>query len=107
MYDWNFPRSLNSQNYLSLTGITGHAAPNPAHYGAVTVLSLQMYGGFDLGGTGNIEVTGNEIYNMPQAFFFKNPMVGPVTIQDNTIHDCNYFGIFCTPTSTSLTISSG
>jgi peptidoglycan hydrolase-like protein with peptidoglycan-binding domain len=61
------------------------------HYGAVTVLSGQDYG--LVGGTGYIEISGNEIYNLPQVFFFKNPFLGPVDILNNTIHDSGSLGI--------------
>lgn len=64
-----------------------HGVADFQHYGAVTVLSAQVYVNFAAGGTGYIEITGNEMYNLPQAFFFKNPMDGPIEIHGNIIHD--------------------
>jgi hypothetical protein len=62
------------------------------HFAAVTAISRQEYFGFDGGGTGYIEITGNEIYHCPQAFFFKNPMAGPVKIENNIIYDNESLG---------------
>ncbi len=56
------------------------------HFGAVTTLSGENYGGDD--GTGAIEIRGNTIFNVPQAFFFKNQAAGPITIESNHIYDC-------------------
>ncbi len=63
------------------------------HMAAITTLSQQTYYGFDKGGTGYIEITGNEFLNMPQFFFFKNPMAGPVEISNNTFHDGGTLGM--------------
>jgi peptidoglycan hydrolase-like protein with peptidoglycan-binding domain len=63
------------------------------HYGAVTVLSCQIYISYDCQGNGAIVISGNEIYHLPQALFFKNPMQGPITIQNNIIHDSDALGV--------------
>jgi hypothetical protein len=70
-----------------------HGVPDAQHFGAVTTLSRENYYGFDGGGTGYIEIIGNEMYDLPQTFFFKNPMVGPIEIRDNFIHDAGSLGI--------------
>lgn len=63
------------------------------HFGAVTTLSRENYLGYDGGGTGYIEIIGNRMYHLPQVFFFKNPMYGPVEIRDNIIYDSGRLGI--------------
>ena len=63
------------------------------HYGAVTVQSRETYMGTYDNGNRYIEIKGNTIYNVPQAFFFKNPMYGPIEIQDNVIYDSESLGI--------------
>jgi len=69
------------------------------HFGAVTLMSKEAYmmdqEGYLHNGTRNIEIIGNEIYNVPQAFFFKNVMAGPVIIEDNTIYDSESLGTLC------------
>jgi hypothetical protein len=63
------------------------------HFGAVTTLSSEIYQGYDTGGTGYVEIIGNELFELPQTFFFKNPMAGPIEIRDNHIHDCGVLGL--------------
>ncbi|HPB98256.1 MAG TPA: DUF1565 domain-containing protein, partial [Polyangiaceae bacterium] len=63
------------------------------HFGAVTTLSRQTYSGFDGGGTEYIEIIGNTMYNLPQAFFFKNPMEGPIEIRHNIIRNAGSLGL--------------
>jgi hypothetical protein len=67
--------------------------PDAQHFGAVTTLSRENYFGFDGGGTGYVEIVGNTMYHLPQVFFFKNPMAGPVEIRDNHIYDSGRLGI--------------
>ena len=55
------------------------------HFGAVTTLSGETYGGTDE--TGAIEIRGNTIFNVPQAFYFKNAAAGPVRIESNHLYD--------------------
>ncbi|MFA6474048.1 MAG: Ig-like domain-containing protein [Patescibacteria group bacterium] len=66
------------------------------HLGALTTLSCQSYVGFDCGHTGSITFSGNTVYHVPQAFFFKNPTEGPVMISDNIIHDTESLGTMIT-----------
>jgi hypothetical protein len=66
--------------------------PDAQHFGAVTTLSRETYLGYDGGGTGYIEIIGNRMYDLPQVFFFKNPMAGPVEIRDNVIFDAGRLG---------------
>ncbi len=67
--------------------------PDAQHFGAVTTLSRENYFGFDGGGTGTIEIIGNTLHDLPQVFFFKNPMAGPIEIRDNHIYDSGRLGI--------------
>lgn len=60
------------------------------HFGAVTTLSGETYQTDQ--DTGAIEIRGNEIHNVPQAFFFKNASRGPIGIIDNHIHDSARIG---------------
>jgi len=53
------------------------------HYGAITYVA---------GNHDYIEIIGNEIYNVPQAFFFKNHTPGPIKIENNIIHDSESIG---------------
>lgn len=55
------------------------------HFGAVTTLSGETYGGND--DTGELLIHDNEIFHVPQAFFFKNAAAGPVLIENNHIYD--------------------
>jgi hypothetical protein len=80
IYDWEQPGEWQN-------------VPDMQHFGAVTTLSRENYFGYDGGGTGAIRIEGNTIYHCPQAFFFKNPMRGPVEILDNVIHDVGALGI--------------
>ncbi|MFA6908664.1 MAG: Ig-like domain-containing protein [Patescibacteria group bacterium] len=66
------------------------------HLGALTTLSCQSYVGFGCGHTGSITFSGNTVYHVPQAFFFKNPTEGPVMISDNIIHDTESLGTLIT-----------
>lgn len=75
-----------------LHGIYDHAQPgewrdvgDAQHFGAVTTLSGETYGGAD--DTGAVEIRGNVIFNVPQVFFFKNAARGPIEIVDNEIYD--------------------
>ncbi len=61
------------------------SVPDAQHFGAVTTLSGETYGGND--DTGSIEIRGNTIYHVPQSFFFKNAAAGPILIEDNHIYD--------------------
>jgi hypothetical protein len=79
IYDWEYPEQWDG-------------VPDMQHFGAVTTLSRENYFGFDGGGTGYIRIEGNTIYHCPQAFFFKNPMAGPVEILDNVIHEVGSIG---------------
>ena len=63
----------------------GASAEDIQHFGAVTTLSGETYGGTD--DTGKIEIRDNEIYHVPQAFFFKNAAKGPILITNNHIYD--------------------
>lgn len=67
--------------------------PDAQHFGAVTTLSRENYLGYDGGGTGYVEIIGNRMYHLPQVFFFKNPMAGPVEIRDNVIYESGRLGI--------------
>jgi hypothetical protein len=78
LYDWASPGSITPKDF--------------GHFGGVTVLSTECYTGTRNGGTGKIEILNNEIYNIPQSLFFKNPMSGPVGISNNKIHNCSYLG---------------
>ncbi len=62
------------------------------HFGAVTTLSRENYFGFEGGGTGKLEIENNEIYRTPSAFFFKNPMKGPIEIRRNRIREVQAVG---------------
>jgi hypothetical protein len=62
------------------------------HFGAVTAVSREVYLGAAGGGTGHIEISSNTIYNVPQTFFFKNAMAGPIEIHDNTLYDSGNLG---------------
>jgi hypothetical protein len=64
------------------------------HHGAITVLSRQTYEGYSGGGTGRITIRNNNIHNVPQAFYFKNPMEGPISITGNTFKDSYALGVF-------------
>ena len=58
------------------------------HFGAITTLSREVYErDVTKGGTGKITVINNTFYNVPTHFFFKNPMSGPVLIQNNTLYN--------------------
>jgi hypothetical protein len=70
-----------------------HGVEDMQHFGAVTTLSNYDYAGYAGGSTGLITIDGNEIYNVPQAFFFKNAMTGPVEITNNTIYNSDSLGI--------------
>lgn len=63
------------------------------HFSALTVLSREQYLGVAGGGTGYIEMTGNILYELPMAFFFKNPMEGPTLIEGNYFFDTRRIGI--------------
>lgn len=69
-----------------------NGVPDMQHFGAVTTLSMCAYQGFTAGCTGLITIDGNEIYHVPQAFFFKNAMTGPIEIINNIIHDVDSLG---------------
>ena len=60
--------------------------------GAVTTLSNQDYDGFDVNGTGYIEIINNTFHDIPNAFFFKNPAAGPIVIRGNTLYNTNMLG---------------
>jgi len=79
IYDWEAPDRWSG-------------VADAQHFGAVTTLSRETYLGYDGGGTGRIEIRGNEMYDLPQVFFFKNPMRGPIIIEDNYIHDSGSMG---------------
>lgn len=79
IYDWEQPSQWDGVN-------------DAQHFGSVTMLSRQSYLGFEGGGTGYIEIKDNEIYEVPQAFFFKNCTAGPILIENNIIHDCGGLG---------------
>lgn len=66
------------------------------HLAALTTLSCQTYAGYNCGYTGAITFSGNTVYRVPQAFYFKNPSPGPVTISDNIIHDVESIGTLIT-----------
>jgi prepilin-type N-terminal cleavage/methylation domain-containing protein len=66
------------------------------HLGALTTLSCQSYVNFECGGTGSITFSGNTVYHVPQAFYFKNPAPGPIMISDNIIHDVESLGTMIT-----------
>jgi hypothetical protein len=96
--DWGGPYNIFIHGN-KLHGIYDWEQPNQwdgvidaQHFGAVTMLSRQSYLGFEGGGTGYIEIKNNEIYEVPQAFFFKNCTAGPVLIENNIIHDCGSLG---------------
>lgn len=61
--------------------------------GAVTVMSREGYSGYSGGGTGYIEIANNTLYRLPQTFFFKNPMRGPIEIHDNRIYNSGNLGM--------------
>lgn len=61
-------------------------------YSGIAVLSAQKIEGYDQGGTGYIEITGNEMDHLPQVFLFKSAMVGPVEIHGNIMHDSGCLG---------------
>lgn len=63
------------------------------HHGAITMLSAQAYVGFAAGGTGRVEIKGNEFYNVPQAFYMKNPATGPLVIENNHFRDLYTLGV--------------
>jgi hypothetical protein len=79
IYDWEFPYQWKGIYDMQ-------------HFGAVTVMSGEVYRGFNKGGTGLVEIKNNAIYHSPQAFFFKNPMAGPIIIENNTIHEVDSLG---------------
>lgn len=66
------------------------------HFGAVTTLSGEVYGGYDNywppGGTRRIVIENNTIYNIPNVFFFKNPSFGPIEIRNNVIFNATGMG---------------
>jgi len=68
------------------------SVPDEQHFAAVTTLSRETYLGYEGGGTGLIHIKNNRIYNCPQAFFFKNPMYGPIEISGNIIHHVGSIG---------------
>lgn len=61
----------------------GHDA---LHFAAVTVLSCETYLGAACGGNGSTVARNNHIYQVPSAFFLKNPALGPFTMSGNVIH---------------------
>jgi len=79
IYDWEFPNQWEGVDDMQ-------------HFGAVTTLSVASYQGYDAGWTGYIEIIDNTIYNVPQAFFFKNAALGPIEIRDNFIYDSGSLG---------------
>ncbi len=66
------------------------------HFAALTMINCQSYYGYDCGGNGRIEIRGNTVYNVPQAFFFKNVGAGPVLATENLIHDADTLGFIIT-----------
>lgn len=83
MFDPDFPGDWSATN-------------DPAHYGAFTELSVEQIVNYAAGpGTRNIEITGNEIYNVPQVFFFKKITGGPFLVQNNIIHDSQSLAMVC------------
>ncbi len=62
------------------------------HYAAITTLSCETYFGVECGGNGALTARNNHIYHVPQAFFLKNPAVGPFHLYDNVIHDIGSMG---------------
>lgn len=63
------------------------------HHGAITMLSRQHYEGFTGGGTGRVEISGNEIHNVPDIFYMKNPATGPLVIENNHFRDSYALGV--------------
>ena len=59
------------------------------HFGAVTTLSGETYGGTD--DTGAVEISHNVIYHVPQVFFFKNAAKGPIAIKHNHVYESGRF----------------
>jgi len=59
------------------------------HFGGIATLScesyIQPYG--TCGGNGLLTIRNNVIYNVPQAFYFKNPTKGPIVISGNTLYN--------------------
>ncbi len=66
-------------------GKWGSVVQDAQHFGAVTTLSGETYGGTD--DTGAVEISNNVIFHVPQVFFFKNQAKGPIEIKDNHIYD--------------------
>ncbi|WP_457618176.1 hypothetical protein, partial [Lutibacter sp.] len=56
------------------------------HFSGVTILSKERYidGEIYKGGTKYVEIKDNTFYNLPSFLFFKNPMEGPILVQNNT-----------------------
>lgn len=73
-------------------GATPETTADFQHFGAVTILSRQEYEGFGVG-TRDITIRNNTMYNLPQVFYLKNPMAGPIRIEDNDIRDARYLGV--------------
>jgi hypothetical protein len=61
------------------------------HFGGVTTLSCETYIA-NCGGNGELTIRNNLIYHVPQAFFFKNPALGPFHVSGNVIHDVGSLG---------------
>lgn len=98
--DTSGPSRIFVRNNL-IHGNSRHGMPwdtmsDPEHTAALTVLSECGYNGVPEDCTGSIEFSGNTVYEVPQLFFFKNTMVGPVAIYDNVFHDARTMGIFHT-----------
>ena len=84
-----FVRILHNRLYglsdYDFPGIWDDRVVDAQHFGAVTMLSGETYGGTD--DTGRIDIQDNEMFHVPQVFFFKNAARGPIEITGNYIHD--------------------
>ncbi len=86
----------NKLHDLSDWGCDWATTTDFAHFGAFTELSVEQIVGYSAGpGTRDITISGNEIYDCPQAFFFKKITPGPFLVQGNIIHDCQTLGVLC------------
>ena len=70
------------------------ATINAQHFAAVTTLSSEAYEGIEAASTGYIEIINNTIFNVPQMVYFKNPAIGPIKIEGNTIYNAQSIGIW-------------
>ncbi|MCX6749784.1 MAG: PGF-pre-PGF domain-containing protein, partial [Candidatus Pacearchaeota archaeon] len=87
--------TLHDMYNLGCDGVIANTAScGQEHFSAVTTMSCEGYtGNLSCGGTKYVEIVNNTIYNIQQAFFFKNSMVGPILIEGNHIYHAGSMGI--------------